>query len=207
MAEQPLRHNAVIVLAGGRSSRMGAHKLLLPLGEAPVIARSAQAALASGLRPVVMVVGHGSEQVRAALAALPIVFALNAAYHEGIATSLRTGIAALDDTVGGAVIMLGDQPLVPAAHLAALATHARATDTTIVATRYPDHTGSPIYFGRQAFADLLRLRGDEGARSLIASGTYAVSYLPLADPDAAFDIDTPEDYERVRGAWQRRGER
>jgi molybdenum cofactor cytidylyltransferase len=207
VAAQPALRDAVIVLAGGRSRRLGAHKLLLPLGDAPVIARSVHQALASGLRPVVVVVGHASERVSAALGGLPVSIALNAEYHEGIAASLRVGVAALDDAVDGAVITLGDQPLVPATHLAGLAAHARAVSATIAATRYADHTGSPLYFGRQAFADLLRLTGDEGARALITSGAYAVAYLPLAEPDAALDIDTAEDYARVRRAWERRGER
>jgi molybdenum cofactor cytidylyltransferase len=207
MTAQPEDRDAVIVLAAGRSSRMGAHKLLLPLGEAPVIVRSVRRALASGLRPVVVVIGHGGEQVRAALATQPVTITLNPQYHEGIASSLRSGVGAVDGAVSGAVITLGDQPLLPAAHLAALAAHARQSGAAIVATRYPDHRGSPIYFARQAFAELLRLTGDQGARSLMSSGTYGVVYLPLQSPDAALDVDTPADYERAQRAWERSGER
>jgi molybdenum cofactor cytidylyltransferase len=203
---QPNDHDAVIVLAGGRSSRMGAHKLLLPLGDAPVIIHCARQALASGLRPVVVVVGHEGDQLRAALAPLSVVIALNAQYHEGIASSVRAGIAALDASVTGAVIALGDQPLLPAAHLAALVAHARATSAVIVATRYAEHSGNPIYFGRSVFPELLRLRGDQGARALLASGKYAVEYIPLEDTDAALDIDTPAEYERVQRAWRARQE-
>jgi molybdenum cofactor cytidylyltransferase len=199
---QPDDRDAVIVLAGGRSSRMGAHKLLLPLGDAPVIVHSARQALASGLRPVVVVVGHEGDLLRAALAPLSVVIALNAQYHEGIASSLRAGIAVLDASVTGVVITLGDQPLLPAAHLVALVAHARATSAATVATRYAEHSGNPIYFGRSVFPELLRLRGDQGARALLASGKHTIEYLPLAGTDAALDIDTPADYERVQRAWR-----
>jgi molybdenum cofactor cytidylyltransferase len=196
--------DAVIVLAAGRSSRMGAHKLLLPLDGAPVIVYSVRQALASGLRPVIVVVGHASEQLRDSLAHLSVTIALNAQYHEGIASSVRAGVAALDASVTGAVITLGDQPLLPAAHLAALAAQGHATGAAIVATRFAGHTGNPIYFGREVFHDLARLSGDHGARGLLAGGQHAVVYLPLEDADAALDIDTPADFERVRRAWRAR---
>lgn len=199
--------DAVIVLAAGRSSRMGAHKLLLPLDGEPVIVYSVRQALASGLRPVIVVVGHASEQLRASVAHLDAAVVLNTQYHEGIASSVRAGVGALDASVTGAVITLGDQPLLPAAHLAALSAQGRATGAAIVATRYAEHTGNPIYFGRDVFLDLARLSGDHGARGLLGDGNYAVAYLPLEDADAALDIDTPADYARVRRAWRARSSR
>jgi molybdenum cofactor cytidylyltransferase len=204
MTAHPVGSVGVIVLAAGRSSRMGAHKLLLPLGDAPVLVQSARQALASGLRPVLVVVGHESERVSAALATLDVSIASNAQYHEGIASSLRVGIAALEPKVSGSVITLGDQPLLPGAHLAALAVHARATGAQIVATRYATHDGNPIYFDRAVFDDLARLRGDQGAQKLLAAFDYTVEYVQLDDADAALDIDAPPDYERVREIWRAR---
>jgi molybdenum cofactor cytidylyltransferase len=202
MAPQSGGRVAVIELAAGRSSRMGAHKLLLPLGDATVLVQSTRQALASGLRPVLVVIGHESDRVRAALAALEVTIASNAAYHEGIASSLRAGIAALDPTVSGAVFTLGDQPLLPGAHLAALAAHAHTTGARIVATRYPTHVGNPVYFDRAVFDSVARLRGDQGARALLLAGDHAVEYVRLDDTDAALDVDSPPDYERVRRIWQ-----
>ncbi|HYM27259.1 MAG TPA: nucleotidyltransferase family protein [Steroidobacteraceae bacterium] len=191
-------------MAGGRSQRMGAHKLLLPLGDAPVIVQSVRAALASGLRPVVVVTGHEGDHVRAALGGLSVTIVPNAQYHEGIASSLRAGIAALGASVIGAVIMLGDQPLLPEAHLAALAARASDSGAALVTTRYGDHDGTPLFIARRVFAETLRLRGDQGARSLFGVGGHAIEYVRLDDLAAALDIDVPEDYVRAGILWQQR---
>jgi molybdenum cofactor cytidylyltransferase len=184
---------------------MGAHKLLLPLGDAPVIAQSVRMALASGLRPVIVVTGHDGDRVRAAVSAPSVTIVPNPQYHEGIAASLRAGIAALGARVTGAVIMLGDQPLLPGTHLAALAAQASASGADLVATRYADHDGTPLFIAQHVFAEVMRLRGDEGARTVLAGGGHTVAYLRLGDPAAALDIDVPDDYERARMLWHARG--
>lgn len=195
---------AAVVVAAGRSSRMGAHKLLLPLGDRPVIAHVMATVLATSLRPVVVVVGHEAAGVRAALPSGALHVVENLAYADGISTSLRAGIAALPETVAGAVVVLGDQPLLTAAQLELLVNAARASPAGIVAASYAGRRGNPVYFARTYFPELLAVTGDMGGRTVIAHHASAVALCELGDAAARVDIDLPADYERVRALWEER---
>src|SRR5438270_876006 len=117
------RSTAAIVLAAGSSSRMGAgrHKLLLPLDDRPVLAHVIDATLASQARPIVIVLGHHADQVRAQVAmyaAHPAITLIeNPDYLQGMSTSMRSGLQAIvshdykNYNVDSALILLGDQPL------------------------------------------------------------------------------------------------
>lgn len=180
---------------------MGAHKLLLPLGDRPVIAHVVTTVLATSLRPVVVVVGHEAARVRAALPAGDLLVVENSAYADGLATSLRVGIAALPDAVRGAVIVLGDQPLLTATQLERLASAALAGEAGIVAASFAGRRGNPVYFARRYFPELLAVTGDEGGRMVIARHASALALCELGDTAASLDIDTPADLERVRAIW------
>ncbi len=192
---------AAIVLAAGRSSRMGRHKLLLPLGDRPVIAHVVAAACASGADPVLIVLGHEAERVRAALAPSRIRTVENHAYMEGMASSLRAGIAAVPAECAGALVVLGDQPLITAALLDRLIDGARRDPGAIVAAAYAGQRGSPVYFPRMDFAALAVVEGDEGGRSVLAQHPDRVRLVACDDIGSALDVDRPEDYERIREAW------
>lgn len=111
-----------MVLAAGRSSRMGTlNKLLAPLDGKPMLCHVVEAALAAGLADVVVVTGHMREQVEAALRGLPVRFVHNPDYREGLASSLKAGVAALSRDIDGAFIILGDMPRIRADHLRRLA--------------------------------------------------------------------------------------
>ena len=204
MASDPTPAAAIVILAGGRSSRMGASKLLLPLGDAAVIIHVARAAVASSFRPIVLVLGHHAERIRAAVATPDITFVENPAYRDGQSTSLHAGIAALPPSAAGAVVMLGDQPLVTAVELERLVTAARASGAQIAAARYGGVRGNPVYFARSCFPELLAVTGDEGGRGVIARHADAVAWVEMTDPDAALDMDTPDDYARVQRSWASR---
>jgi molybdenum cofactor cytidylyltransferase len=195
---------AAVVVAAGRSSRMGAHKLLLPLGDRPVIAQVVAAVLATSLRPVVVVVGHEAARVRAALPPGEFHVIENPTYADGLATSLRAGISALPQTVAGAVVVLGDQPLITAAQLELLVNAARAAAAGIVAASYASQRGNPVYFARRYFPELLAVTGDEGGRAVITRHADALALCELGDASASLDIDLPADYERVRTLWDER---
>ena len=112
---QPARNIAALVLAAGRSSRMGGpNKLLAEISGRPLVRIVAEAALASRARPVLVVTGHQRERVEAALAGLPVEFVHNPAFAGGLGTSLRAGIAALPAQADGAIVCLGDMPQVDA---------------------------------------------------------------------------------------------
>jgi molybdenum cofactor cytidylyltransferase len=192
---------AAVVLAAGRSSRMGTHKLLLPLGDRPVIAHVVAAACASGADPVLVVLGHGAERVRAALPPSRVQIVENPAYAGGMASSLRVGIAAVPAECAGALVLLGDQPLITAALLDRLIAAARQAPDTIVSAAYGGRRGSPVYFPRMDFVALEAVAGDEGGRSVLAQHPDRVRLVECADVGSALDVDDPVGYERIRVEW------
>jgi molybdenum cofactor cytidylyltransferase len=195
---------ALVVLAAGRASRMGAPKLLLPLGDHPVIAHVVSAALASRLRPIVVVIGYEADRIRAALPPGDLVIVENPAFAAGLATSLRAGLEAIPASAAGAIVALADQPLLTPAHLDRLADAAEATGAPIVAASYGGRRGNPVYFSRAHFPELLAVTGDEGGRVVIARHAEEMALCELGDEGAGLDVDTPSDFARVRALWEQR---
>jgi molybdenum cofactor cytidylyltransferase len=180
---------AAIVLAAGTSSRMGNHKLLAMLDGRPLVRHAVEAALGSAARPVIVVTGHGADAVRAALHGLDVRFVHNADFASGMASSLATGISSLGSEIDGALICLGDMPRVRAAHLDAIA--AGATDGIhIVVPTHERKRGNPVLLRRAVFAEVLALRGDVGARSLIERHADRVRTVAIDDPGVLLDVDT-----------------
>jgi len=190
----------VVLLAAGPSSRMGKSKQLLPLKGKPMVVRAAEAALASQAWPVVVVLGAAAEPIRSALSQLPVLAVENAAWAEGMASSIRTGIATLRQfsrSLDGAVLALCDQPGFRSDTIDRLVEAIRRTKRTIAAARYSGRNGSPALFLREHFAALSALTGEEGARSLLNDDPGRVASVEM--PELAADIDTPEDYRRAGG--------
>jgi molybdenum cofactor cytidylyltransferase len=182
---------AGIVLAAGTSSRFGeANKLLALKGGKPMIEAVADAALAAGLDPVVVVTGHDAADIERALRGRDVVMVYNPGYQEGQSTSLAAGIRALPADCFAAMILLGDMPDIPAPVLAGLAETVRDTDD-IVAPRYKGKRGNPVTWGRDHFDCLLDLRGDEGARSLLRK--KEVTFVDVDEPGVLRDYDRPGD--------------
>ncbi len=191
---------AAVVLAAGRSSRMGENKLLVPFGGAPIVARVVDEVLASRVRQVVVVVGHQAAEVRAALAGRRVTFADNPDYAAGLSTSLRRGLAAVGDDVDGAVICLGDMPLVKRGDIDALvAAFDPASDQTIYVPTFERKRGNPILWARRHFAEMSALAGDVGAKALLDQHADAVTLVPVADPGVTVDVDTPEALRALTG--------
>lgn len=191
---------AAVVLAAGRSTRLGAPKQLLDLGGVPLIRRTvANILAAASLAEVVVVTGAEAEAVAAALAGLPCRLVHNPDYAAGMGTSLRVGVAALAPEAEVAVICLGDQPLVGPAVLDALvAALAGGGDKSIARPVYAGRPGHPVAFHRQHFPALLAAGGDTGGREVVAAHRDQVAAVPFADDAVALDVDTWEDYEQVR---------
>lgn len=211
---------AAIILAAGSSSRMGAgrHKLLLPLGNRPVLAHVVTATLASRARPIVIVLGHQAEQVRRHIATFtvsPAVISVeNPHYLQGMSTSLRAGLQTLiqnENTHGqifhsldGVIILLGDQPLMTPHIIDALITCKQTTGKRIIAPLYNGKRGNPVLFDVSLFPELLEISGDEGARSVIERHKQEVATIELSDAMASYDVDTWEAYQAVVTEWERK---
>ena len=200
VAEKPGRSLAALVLAAGRSTRMGGpNKLLAEIGGRPLVRIAAEQALASQARPVIVVTGHQPERVAAALAGLDVTLVHNPDYAEGMSTSVKVGIAAVPADADGAIVCLGDMPQVDAAMIDKLVGALVPDKGALIAVPTIDgQRGNPVVWSRRFFPDLMAVEGDIGARHLIGRYGEAVTEVPLTGTAALTDVDTPEALEKVR---------
>ncbi len=194
---------SALILAGGAGRRFagedGRVKLLADLGGAPVIRRVAEAVAAAGFAEVVVVTGAEGASLRAALQGLSCRIVDASDWAEGMAASLRVGIAALARDARGVCVFLGDMPLVPIGLCGPLIAAAEAAGFAARA-RFEGQPGHPVALTRAAFADLALLTGDAGAASLLR-GRSDVAYCDTVDRGALLDIDSPEDLAAAVAAW------
>jgi len=174
------RRTAAVILAAGRSTRMGGpNKLLAEIGGRSLIRIAAEQALASRARPVIVVTGHQHESVEAALKGLDVTFVRNPNFADGLSTSLKTGLDAVPATVDGAVVCLGDMPQVSAALIDKLiGAFDPERGALIVVPTIAGKRGNPVVWSRRFFAELTALEGDVGARHLIGRYPEAVPKSP-----------------------------
>jgi molybdenum cofactor cytidylyltransferase len=188
-------HFGAVILAAGASTRMGTPKQLLIVDGQPLVVRAVAAALASQVWPVVVVLGAHAEKIRPVLARLPVLIAVNSAWAEGLAASIRVGMATLQQfsrQLDGALFALCDQPAFSGAIVSQLVAAQRAGGRSIVAARYEGREGAPALFLREHFSALGVLTGDEGARQLLNERPDRVTAVDL--PELGVDLDTPADY-------------
>ena len=188
------RKVAAVILAAGRSTRMGGpNKLLAELNGKKLVRIVAEQALASKASPVIVVTGHQSVEVAAALKGLDVTLATNPQFADGLATSVKAGIGAVPASADGAIVCLGDMPLIDAKLIDRLA-EAFAPDrgSLIVVPVAGGRRGNPVLWSRRFFPELMALDGDIGARHLIAQHAEAVAEVEVEGKSAFLDIDTPE---------------
>jgi molybdenum cofactor cytidylyltransferase len=196
---------AAVVLAAGRSTRMGAiNKLIAEIGGKPLVRIAAEQALASRAKPVIVVTGHEHERVEAALAGLPVRFVHNPDYADGLGTSLKAGIAVVPADADGVVVCLGDMPQVDAGLIDKLiAAIDPERGGLVVVPSIDGRRGNPVVWSRRFFHDLTAISGDIGARHLIGSYAEAVVEVPVAGEAALTDVDTPESLSAVKAEIER----
>lgn len=185
---------AAIVLAAGRSTRMGGpNKLLAEIRGTPIVRIAAEQALASRAAPVIVVTGHQREQVEGALKGLSVALAHNPDFADGLSTSLKAGLAALPDDVDGAIVILADMPQVDAALIdKLLAAFDPERGSLAVVPTIEGKRGNPVVWSRRFFPSLMTLEGDVGARHLIGENVDAVTEVPVDGQAALVDVDTPD---------------
>lgn len=195
---------SALILAGGAGRRFakdGARgKLLADLAGAPVISRVVDAVTDAGFAEVIAVTGADDVGIREALAGRVVAIVHAPDWAEGMAATLRTGITALSPDTAGVCVFLGDMPLVPA-HLSASLAKAAEASGYAARLRVDGKPGHPAAFTRAAFADLMQLRGDQGATMLMKQHPGDVAYLDTDDRGALTDVDTADDLAAAARAW------
>ncbi len=183
-----------VVLAAGRSTRMGARNKLTALaGDKPIVRHVVEAALASRARPVIVVTGHEQQQVAACLGDIGVQIVHNPAFAEGMSTSLKAGVAMLPAGLDGVIVALGDMPAVTAAHFdRMIAAFEPKEGRSIVVPVHQGRRGNPVLWSSAYFTDIQALVGDVGARSILADNAESVVELDLNSSAIFVDVDTPE---------------
>ena len=194
------RNVTAVVLAAGRSTRMGGpNKLLAELDGKKLVRIVTEQALASKASQVIVVVGHQADLVEQALAGLKVKFARNPDFAGGLASSVKSGIAAVPANADGAIVCLGDMPLISAKLIDKLIDAFEPDRGHLITVPVSDgKRGNPVLWSRRFFRELMTLDGDVGARHLIARHAEAVAEVAVEGDGPFLDIDTPQALEAAR---------
>ncbi len=190
-----IRRVGGVVLAAGTSSRFGErNKLLATVNEEPIVRRAVRPLVAAGVEPIVVVVGHEADAVRAAIFDFPVEIVYNGAHASGQASSVRVGITELESNrrVDAAVVALGDMPFVHADAVETLVSAYRSGVGSALAAAYDGVRGNPVLFDRQFFEDLTGLDGDTGGREVLLEAESA-ALVEVGDRGVRRDVDDPMD--------------
>ena len=186
---------AAIVLAAGKSTRMGRCKQLLPLGESTVIAHCLTALVAGGVDELVVVVSETGHEVSEAVRDYPVRIAVNYAPEGDMSSSVRAGRDSLTKEVSGVIVHLCDYPLVSAHTINRMIIEHRNSPDSIIIPCHQKRRGHPLLFPR---AILDELQNNQILRDLVHRDPDRILYIDVEDPGVLLDMDTPEDYRRIR---------
>jgi len=187
---------SALLLAAGESQRMGHLKQLLPLGGSTLIEVALENLLRSRLQEVIVVLGFGAEEIRPRVEAKGVRVAVNPRYKEGMASSLRVGLDALDPRAEGILVALADQPFIPPEVIDRLIEAFQGTSKGIVVPTFQGRRGHPVIFHRRYMEELRSLSGDQGGRELLHRNPEDLLEVEVDCPGVITDIDTLEDYWR-----------
>jgi len=206
---------AGVILAAGMGTRMGSTKQLLSLGGRPILECVIQNGLAADLDPLILVLGHEANKIMGVIVESRTRVVMNSRYKSGMSSSIRAGLAAVGPQCDGVMFLLGDQPLVGSpilktliqaftiqgntdqAHTDQMQNDQSHKNRAIVIPSFQGRQGNPVIFGRHFFSKLDRLTGDIGGRALFKSHPENIIQVPVNTDAVCFDLDTPEDYERL----------
>jgi len=184
---------AILIMAAGGSSRLDSPKQLLKWGNDYLINHVINTAFEAGVGPIKLVLGCRSEEVRKVLLNKDIAVLINPAWQNGMSSSIKAGIAALDNDVDAVLIMLVDQPFVSVDLLRLLAVKIGEKEIEIAAPRVAGQQCNPVAFKRCLFPEMMDISGDRGAKALLKG--RRVGWVDWPDERLALDIDSREDYQ------------
>ena len=188
-----------VILAAGVSSRMGEAKQLLRLGRQTLLEHTLENVRGAGLDEIVLVLGFAAEAINAKFATEDLKVVINQTYREGMASSLRVGLAALSAEINGALIVLADQPFVRSETFDRIIGQYRQSAARIVIPVYQGSRGNPVLLDRSVFPEAMALKGDVGCRAIFDNHLEAIIKIPVEDPGILLDIDSEEDFQKMRG--------
>jgi molybdenum cofactor cytidylyltransferase len=183
-----------VILAAGESRRMGTQKLLLPFGDATVIESVVLTALASRVDRILAVLGADRDAVRQKLEPLGIDFVINENFVKGMLSSVQAGFAALPPDAEAAVVMLGDQPFLPARVVDAVVEAFRRSGKGLVVPAFQGRRGHPVLIGLKYRDEVLALDPADGLRRLMQAHPEDIFKAEVEDANILRDMDVPEDY-------------
>lgn len=189
----------LIILAAGASTRMGSPKQLLAYNNTNLLQYTINEAIKSSCDPIVLVLGAYYERIYPQVENNPVHIVNNPDWEEGMASSLRKGIKsilALRSNLKGVVILLCDQPYVTSDQINKLVEASDTSDKTIVVSEYDNVRGVPVLFHFDHFDELARLQGKEGAKTILKKYQDCILRVPF--PRGNIDVDTPEDYSKIK---------
>jgi molybdenum cofactor cytidylyltransferase len=187
-----------VILAAGESRRMGTQKLLLPFGETTVVGAVVGTALASRVDRVLVVLGADKDDVREEIERLGINFVVNEHFAEGMLSSVQAGFRALPADAEAAVVMLGDQPFLPARVVDAVIEAFRRSGKGIVVPAFQGRRGHPVLVDLKYRDAVLALDPADGLRRLMHAHPEDIFEAEVEDANILRDMDVPEDYEGVK---------
>lgn len=193
------KHIAALVLAAGESRRMGdANKLTIPVDGTPMVARVVDALQQSRAQRVIVITGHQPERIKEALSGRDVEFVHNPDYAEGIGSSVRMGITALDDDADGALVALGDMPWVNTEVINRLVdAFTTGGELSIFIPMFGGKRGNPVLWGARHFPELLALSGDVGGKALFDRHATAICYVNVESASVNTDVDTPDALQKL----------
>ena len=193
----------ILVLAAGASTRLGQPKQLVKLGGRPVLHRVTSNCVAVAGSAVTVVIGANAQHMTHLLGHSPASVVVNRQWEEGIASSIRRGLAAMPTTCAAVMIVLGDQVAVTADDLKRLVNTWKQEEGVIAAAMYDHHVGVPAIFPRMCFSELAQLRGDQGARLILERNSFRLARVAM--PNAGIDLDTPDDLAALTQRFENEG--
>lgn len=188
---------SAVVLAAGCATRMGRQKLLLPIDGRPLLRWVTDAAQASGAREIIVVIGCEAKCTIEALEGQTVRAVFNAAYADGLSTSVRAGISAVDPSCDAALFLMGDQPFITAAVIDRFIAAFAEAETSVVRAMVGDRPAHPVLMSADLFPEILQQEGDVGARAVAARHAADACLIQL-DERTAMDVDAPVDYDTAR---------
>jgi molybdenum cofactor cytidylyltransferase len=187
-----------VVLAAGNSNRMGTQKLLLPLGDKPVIARVVDELLLGPVKNVLVVVGRDGEKIKQVLQGREVTFVLNPDPEGDMLSSVRCGLRALPEACEAVLVALGDQPAINHELIGELIRAFHQRGRGIIVPAHGNHRGHPILFASHFSEEVLTRYDGVGLHGLLDAHPDEVFKVPVSTASVLEDMDTPEDYERQK---------